>query len=312
MFVESQALYGMKGPVPEGEYLVPLGVADVKRAGTDITLVAWGPLVHDCLKAADKLKAERGVSAEVIDLRSLVPLDMETVLRSVQKTGRCVVASQAIHIGSYTGEIASTIQDEAFDYLDAPVKRVGAKNGIAPQVAHPRSGVPAERQRHPRRRQPDTLIAAKERKEHKRIMSGKIPKRKPRPGVDEYGRSDLHLAVINKDLAVVQRCISAKMFVDAQDDNGWTPLHFAAQDTSFEIAEALVKAGANPNMPDSYGNTPLWRAVFCSKETDDRLVKLLRSVGADPKLNNKSNVSPFSLAQTMGKQSLLFSDITVN
>ena len=86
--------------MPEGEYLVPLGVADVKRAGTDITLVAWGPLVHDCLKAADKLKAERGVSAEVIDLRSLVPLDMDTVSRSVQKTGRCVVASQAIHIGS--------------------------------------------------------------------------------------------------------------------------------------------------------------------------------------------------------------------
>jgi 2-oxoisovalerate dehydrogenase E1 component len=133
MFVESQALYGMKGPVPEGEYLVPLGIADVKREGSDITLVAWGPVVHDCLKAADKLKAEKGVSAEVIDLRSLVPLDIETVLRSVQKTGRCVVASQAIHIGSYTGEIASTIQDAAFDYLDAPVKRVGAKNGIAPQ-----------------------------------------------------------------------------------------------------------------------------------------------------------------------------------
>src|SRR5208283_6227024 len=110
-------------------YLVPLGVADVKRAGTDITLVAWGPLVHDCLKAADKLKAERGVSAEVIDLRSLVPLDMETVLRSVQKTGRCVVASQCVHIGSFTGEIASTIQAEAFDYLDAPILRVGAKNG---------------------------------------------------------------------------------------------------------------------------------------------------------------------------------------
>ena len=133
LFVESQALYGIKGPVPEGEYLVPLGVADVKREGKDITLVAWGPLVHDCLKAADRLKAERGVSAEVIDLRSLVPLDLETVIRSVQKTGRCVVASQAIQIGSYTGEIASTIQDVAFNYLDAPVKRVGAKNGIAPQ-----------------------------------------------------------------------------------------------------------------------------------------------------------------------------------
>jgi pyruvate/2-oxoglutarate/acetoin dehydrogenase E1 component len=133
LFVESQALYGMKGPVPEGDYLVPLGLADVKREGKDLTLVAWGPLVHDCLKAADQLKAELGVSAEVIDIRSLVPLDLDTIVRSVQKTGRCVVASQAIHIGSYTGEIASTIQDVAFSYLDAPVKRVGAKNGIAPQ-----------------------------------------------------------------------------------------------------------------------------------------------------------------------------------
>ena len=79
------------------------------------------------------LMAEKNVSAEVIDLRSLVPLDLDTILRSVQKTGRCVVASQAIHIGSYTGEIASTIQEAVFDYLDAPVKRVGAKNGIAPQ-----------------------------------------------------------------------------------------------------------------------------------------------------------------------------------
>jgi 2-oxoisovalerate dehydrogenase E1 component len=133
LFVESQALYGMKGQVPEGDYLVPLGVADIKRAGRDITLVAWGPLVHDCLKAAEKLQAEQGVSAEVIDLRSLVPLDLETILQSVRKTGRCVVASQAIQIGSYTAEIASTISDEVFDYLDAPVKRVGAKNGIAPQ-----------------------------------------------------------------------------------------------------------------------------------------------------------------------------------
>jgi 2-oxoisovalerate dehydrogenase E1 component len=133
LFVESQALYGMKGPVPDGDYLVPLGLAEVKRPGTDITLVAWGPVVHDCLEAARKLSADGGVSAEVIDLRSLVPLDIETVLGSVRKTGRCVVASQAIHVGSYTAEIASTIQDEVFDYLDAPVKRVGARNGIAPQ-----------------------------------------------------------------------------------------------------------------------------------------------------------------------------------
>ena len=133
MFIESQGLYNEKGPVPQEEYLVPLGVADVKRAGSDITLVAYGPAVPLALKAAKRLQAESGVSAEVIDLRCLVPLDMETVLMSVQKTGRCVVISQAVSIGSFTGEVASTIQQQAFDYLDAPVMRVGAKNGIAPQ-----------------------------------------------------------------------------------------------------------------------------------------------------------------------------------
>jgi 2-oxoisovalerate dehydrogenase E1 component len=133
MFVESQLLYSMKGVVPEEDYTVPLGQAAVKREGKDMTFVAWGPAVQDCLKAAEKLQADKGISAEVIDIRCLVPLDLETILRSVRKTGRVVVASQAIHIGSYTGEIASTIMAEAFDYLDAPVVRVGAKNGIAPQ-----------------------------------------------------------------------------------------------------------------------------------------------------------------------------------
>ena len=133
MFVESQLLYGMRGVVPKEEYLIPLGVADIKREGTDITLVAWGPAVHDALKAADELQSELGASAEVIDLRCLVPLDLETPLRSVQKTGRCVVISQCVHIGSFTGEIASTIQQRVFDYLDAPVMRIGAKDGIAPQ-----------------------------------------------------------------------------------------------------------------------------------------------------------------------------------
>jgi 2-oxoisovalerate dehydrogenase E1 component len=132
MFVESQLLYGIKGEVPEDDYTIPLGQADVKREGSDLTLVSWGPSVHDCLTVAETLAAE-DVSVEVIDLRTLVPLDMETVLHSVRKTGRCVVASQCIHIGSFTGEIASTIMAEAFDYLDAPVLRVGAANGIAPQ-----------------------------------------------------------------------------------------------------------------------------------------------------------------------------------
>jgi 2-oxoisovalerate dehydrogenase E1 component len=140
MFVESQGLYNEKGPVPEEEYLIPLGVADVKRAGSDITLVAYGPAVPLALKAAARLQDESGVSAEVIDLRCLVPFDIETVLMSVQKTGRCVVLSQAVSLGSFTGEVASTIQQQAFDYLDAPVVRVGAKNGIAPQ-SHVLEGV---------------------------------------------------------------------------------------------------------------------------------------------------------------------------
>jgi 2-oxoisovalerate dehydrogenase E1 component len=134
LFVESQGLYSTKGIVPEEEYLEPIGVARVVREGTDATIVAWGPAVLDALKAAERLKTEQGVETEVIDLRSLVPLDMETVLTSVRKTGRCVVASQAVLIGSYVNEIVARIQLEAFDYLDAPVGRVGAANGISPQA----------------------------------------------------------------------------------------------------------------------------------------------------------------------------------
>ncbi|MEI8243768.1 MAG: transketolase C-terminal domain-containing protein, partial [bacterium] len=133
LFVESQLLYNVKGPVPEGEHLVPIGVADVKRPGRDLTIVTWGPALLDCLKAAETL-SEAKIDAEVVDLRSLVPLDMETVLASVRKTGRCVVVSQCVGIGSFTGEIASRIMAEAFDSLDAPVLRVGAKDGIAPQA----------------------------------------------------------------------------------------------------------------------------------------------------------------------------------
>jgi 2-oxoisovalerate dehydrogenase E1 component len=133
LFLESQLLYGAKGVVPEEEYLVPLGVADVKRSGNDITLVGWGPAISDALKAADRLQTELGVSAEVVDIRCLIPLDKETILASVQKTGRCVVVSQTVTIGSFMGELVSTIQENAFDYLDAPIMRVGAKDGIAPQ-----------------------------------------------------------------------------------------------------------------------------------------------------------------------------------
>jgi pyruvate/2-oxoglutarate/acetoin dehydrogenase E1 component len=135
LFVESQGLYPTKGPVPEGEgELVPIGEARVSREGTDATIVAWGPAVPDALAAAETLQAEHGLSAEVIDLRSLVPLDMEAVLASVRKTGRCVVASQAVLIGSFVNEIVARIQAEAFDDLDGPVGRVGAANGISPQA----------------------------------------------------------------------------------------------------------------------------------------------------------------------------------
>jgi 2-oxoisovalerate dehydrogenase E1 component len=133
LFCESQGLYAARGPVPEGEYLVPLGKSAVVREGSDATIVAWGPAVPDALKAAEQLAAD-GIECEVIDLRTLVPLDMEPVLASVAKTGRCVVAAQAILSGSYVNEIVARVVAEAFDDLDAPVARIGAANGISPQA----------------------------------------------------------------------------------------------------------------------------------------------------------------------------------
>lgn len=133
VFVEGQLLYNVKGQVPEEEYLVPFGVANIVRAGSDVTIVAWGPAVADALKAADQLATE-GLQAEVIDLRTLVPFDSAAVFDSVRKTGRCVVVSQCVDIGSFTGEIVSQVVANCFDSLDAPVLKVGAKNGIAPQA----------------------------------------------------------------------------------------------------------------------------------------------------------------------------------
>ncbi len=133
VFVEGQLLYNVKGVVPEGDYTVPFGVANTLREGSDITFISWGPAVLDAQKAADQLAAE-GVSVELIDVRTLVPFDWEAVFASVRKTGRCVVISQCVDIGSFTGEIVSQIVAKCFDDLDAPVLKVGAKNGIAPQA----------------------------------------------------------------------------------------------------------------------------------------------------------------------------------
>lgn len=127
IFIEHKLLYSTKGPVPEEEYLVPLGVADVKRAGGDVTVVATSRMVLLALEAARRL-AEEGIEVEVIDPRTLKPLDMETTLISVEKTHRVVVVSEGCRTGGFTSEVAARIMDEALDYLDAPVMRVATED----------------------------------------------------------------------------------------------------------------------------------------------------------------------------------------
>src|ERR1700756_4236709 len=121
MFMENTLLYGEKWEVPEEEYLIPLGLADVKRPGTDITLVAHGRAVITCLKAAELLEAEHDIHAEVIDLRSIRPLDEETILDSVRKTHRALAVEENKPFCGIASQIAATIQEKAFDELDAPV-----------------------------------------------------------------------------------------------------------------------------------------------------------------------------------------------
>lgn len=126
IFSEHKKLLPMKGEVPEEEYTIPFGVADIKKEGKDVTLIAISYLVHVALHVAEKLEKE-GISVEVVDPRSLYPLDKHTILESVKKTGRVVIAHEAYVTGGIGGELAAIIADEAFGYLDAPIKRVGAK-----------------------------------------------------------------------------------------------------------------------------------------------------------------------------------------
>ena len=133
VFVEGQLLYNEKDVVPEEDYTIPFGVANTISEGSDMTFIAWGPAVLDAKKAVAAL-AEEGISAELIDLRTLGPCDYEAIYASVRKTGKCVVVSQCVDIGSFTGEIVSKIMENCFDDLDAPVLKLGAKNGIAPQA----------------------------------------------------------------------------------------------------------------------------------------------------------------------------------
>jgi len=126
VFIEHKKLLPMKGEVPEEEYEIPLGKAEIKREGKDVTVVATSYTVHLSLQAAQNME-KKGVSVEVIDPRTLVPLDKETILSSVKKTTRLVIVHEAHVTGGFGGEIAAIVADEAFGYLDAPIKRVGAK-----------------------------------------------------------------------------------------------------------------------------------------------------------------------------------------
>ncbi|MEZ5274354.1 MAG: alpha-ketoacid dehydrogenase subunit beta [Ilumatobacteraceae bacterium] len=125
LFVLHKRMLGLKGPVPEGRYTVPLGQAKVTREGGDVTVVSWGRTHNEALAAAETLAGE-GVQVEVVDLRTLSPLDTVTVVASVKKTNRVVVAHEAVRFGGFGAEVAAQIQEDAFDYLDAPVGRVGA------------------------------------------------------------------------------------------------------------------------------------------------------------------------------------------
>lgn len=123
IFMESEQMYGDKGEVPEGEYIIPIGVADIKRKGDDVTIVTFGKIYHTVVKAADLLEAE-GISVEIVDLRTVRPIDYATVIESVKKTNRLVIVEEAWPLASISTEISYKVQREAFDFLDAPIQRV--------------------------------------------------------------------------------------------------------------------------------------------------------------------------------------------
>ncbi len=136
MFMENTLLYGEKGEVPEEEYLIPLGVADVKREGTDVSLIAHGRAALTALKAAEILASEHGINAEVVDLRSIRPLDEEAVLKSVRKTHRAVLVDENKPFCGVSAQISTLIMEKAFDDLDAPVRRVCSLD--APAIYSPK------------------------------------------------------------------------------------------------------------------------------------------------------------------------------
>lgn len=131
IFMESEQMYGDKGEVPDGEYIVPIGVADIKREGTDVTIVSFGKIIKEAYKAAEILEKE-GISAEIIDLRTIRPMDSEAIFKSVKKTNRLVILEEAWPFGSVSSEITFQVQENVFDYLDAPIRRITTADTPAP------------------------------------------------------------------------------------------------------------------------------------------------------------------------------------
>ena len=141
IFLEQKTLYRKTGPVPAHDYVIPIGKADVKRIGTDCTIVTYGRMVHEALKAAETL-AEDGISAEVIDLRTLLPMDKEAVFESVKKTKRLVIVHEAVKTGGLGGEIAASVcESDAFFYLDAPIRRLASEDVPVPFSAILEKGI---------------------------------------------------------------------------------------------------------------------------------------------------------------------------
>jgi pyruvate/2-oxoglutarate/acetoin dehydrogenase E1 component len=133
MFIEHKMLYKEKGPVPEAEFIIPLGVADIKRPGKDVTLVTYSRMVYRSLSAAESL-AQEGIDVEVIDLRTLKPLDIDTIIASVKKTGRLVCVTESYENTSFINEVMAQVNEKAFDWLDAPMVRVAALNVPIPRA----------------------------------------------------------------------------------------------------------------------------------------------------------------------------------
>jgi pyruvate dehydrogenase E1 component beta subunit len=135
IFLESEMMYGWKGEIPDEEYLIPIGVGDIKRVGSDVTIIGWNKMLHVAMKAAEDLAAE-GISAEVLDPRTLQPLDEDLIFESVRKTNRLVIVDESWDFASVSAQISDRVQKECFDYLDAPVTRVTSAFVLMPYAEH--------------------------------------------------------------------------------------------------------------------------------------------------------------------------------